>query len=162
MLLIPKRIKFIHEFWHWQGLLSAGSGAVILSGGPTSVPWFSLGAEFEVQFDLLAGAFGSFILLGACTFATLITIYSLKYMECRPRLPEYYGYLLLTLAMSAGAALANQLLVFLFFWDLLALFLYALITHGGKDAIPGANKTLLDRWSRPGNAFGIIFHEQAA
>ncbi len=145
-LFIPRRVKFIHEFLALAGtIISLGVSAVIFMQEDLrfTVPWFSLGTDFVVQFDLLAGEFGSFILLGACTFAALIAIYSLKYMEGRPRLPEYYGYLLLTLAMSAGAALANHLLVFLFFWDLLALFLYALITHGGKDAIPGANKTLL-------------------
>lgn len=144
-LLLPKRVRMIHEILAM--VASSLSLAVSLfiftrQGLRFTVDWFSIGTQFTVQFDLLAGAFGSFILLGACAFALLITIYSLIYMRGRERVPEYYAFLLLTLGMSAGAALANHLILFLFFWDLLAIFLYALITQGGKAAIPGANKTL--------------------
>jgi len=79
-LFIPRRVKYIHEFLALVGtILSLGVSAVIFIQEDLrfTVPWFSLGTDFVVQFDLLAGEFGSFILLGACTFAALITIYSL-------------------------------------------------------------------------------------
>jgi hypothetical protein len=43
----------------------------------------------------------------------------------------------------AGTALANNLVVFVFFWDLLVVLLYAMVSLGGREAIPGANKTLI-------------------
>lgn len=145
-LALPKRVRFAHEILALAAaIISLGVSIFIFTqqGMRLTLPWFSLGEEFVVQFDLLASTFGSFILLGACVFASLVVVYSIHYMAGRTRLPEYYAYVLLTLGMSAGAALANNLLVFLFFWDMLAVFLYALITLGGKAAIPGANKTLL-------------------
>ena len=67
-LLLPKRVKMIHEIL----ALVASSLSLAVSlfiftrqGLRFTVDWFSIGTQFTVQFDLLAGAFGSFILLGA-------------------------------------------------------------------------------------------------
>lgn len=145
-LVIPKGVKWLSE------LLTLACTAITLGIAGFIFPqvdlrfsifWLSLAPNLNIQFDLVAGHFGSLILLAVSTFALLISIYSLKYMVAHPRRNEFYAYFLLTLGISAGTPLLNNLLVFLFFWDMLAILLYALVTLGGKDSIPGANKSLI-------------------
>jgi len=143
---IPKPVKWLRELLALAStVITLGIAGYIFAQKDLqfTIFWLALTPDLTIQFDLLAGHFGSFILLATSVFALLIALYSLKYMAEHPRHAEHYAYLLLTLGMAAGAALANNLLVFLFFWDLLAVLLYALITLGGKEAIPGANKTLI-------------------
>lgn len=145
-LAIPRQGKRLRESLAFASTaLTLGIAGIIFArqGLHFTAFWLALTPELNIQFDLLAGHFGSFILLAASAFALLVALYSLKTMAAHPRHAEHYAYLLLTLGMTAGAALANNLLVILFFWDVLAMLLYALITLGGKEAIPGANKTLI-------------------
>jgi len=145
-LLMPRRAKLAREI---LALLSTAAtlaiaGYIPVAGGlHFTAAWLTLGRTLTVQFELLAGPFASLVVLAASVFALLIAIYSLRYMADHPRHAEHYAYLLLTLGMAAGAALANNLLVFLLFWELLAVLLYAMVTLGGQPAIPGANKTLI-------------------
>jgi formate hydrogenlyase subunit 3/multisubunit Na+/H+ antiporter MnhD subunit len=145
-LVLPQRVKFMRELLALVStVITVVLAAYILTIKDLqfTVFWLALGSDLTVQFDLLAGHFGSFILLAVSIFALLVTVYSLKYMADHARHAEHYAYLLLTLGMAAGAALANNLLVFLLFWDLLAVLLYAMVSLGGEEAMPGANKTLI-------------------
>lgn len=145
-LVLPKRLKLMRELLALVStVITVVAAAYILTikNLQFTVFWLALGSDLTVQFDLLAGHFGSFVLLAVSIFALLVTLYSLRYMADHARHAEHYAYLLLTLGMAAGAALANNLLVFLLFWDLLALLLYAMVSLGGEEAMPGANKTLI-------------------
>jgi formate hydrogenlyase subunit 3/multisubunit Na+/H+ antiporter MnhD subunit len=145
-LVLPKRSKMVREILAVaSAAITVGTASYILVHGDLrfTVFWLALGSDVTVQFDLLAGHFGSLIVLAASIFTLLIAVYSLRYMADHPRRAEHYAYLLLTMGMAAGTALANNLLVFLFFWDMLVLLLYAMVSLGGKEAIPGANKTLI-------------------
>jgi formate hydrogenlyase subunit 3/multisubunit Na+/H+ antiporter MnhD subunit len=145
-LALPKRAKWIRELLTLASTaITLALSAYILSVGNLrfTLPWLRMGSNLTVQFDLLGGAFGSFIVLAASLFAFLITLYSLKYMADHPRRAEHYAYLLLALGMTAGAALANNLIVLLFFWDVLVVLLYGMVTMGGEKAIEGANKSLI-------------------
>jgi NADH:ubiquinone oxidoreductase subunit 5 (subunit L)/multisubunit Na+/H+ antiporter MnhA subunit len=83
-----------------------------------------------INFSLRAYTFSAFILLFINLFGLLISMYSIKFMRGRERLSEYYGYLLFTIGASAGAVLANNLILFLVFWGIVLLTLYGLLSLG--------------------------------
>jgi len=93
-------------------------------------PWLSfLGIDFSLQ----SYKFSSFILLFISLFSLLISIYSVKFMDGKVRTREYYGYFLLTASAAAGAALAANLFVFLLFWGVLGVLLYAFLSFGSSE-----------------------------
>ncbi|NQS89916.1 NADH-quinone oxidoreductase subunit L, partial [Patescibacteria group bacterium] len=54
------------------------------------------------------------------------------FMAGKPRKREYYSYLLLTCAAAVGAVLAANLVVFLLFWGILGVLLYAFLSLGSS------------------------------
>ena len=70
-----------------------------------------------MNFDLRLYHFSAFILLGLAGFLFLIALYSTVKMKDNPRAREYYAYVFLTAAFANGAALANNFVPFLFFWE---------------------------------------------
>ncbi|MGD9015329.1 MAG: proton-conducting transporter membrane subunit [Candidatus Omnitrophota bacterium] len=85
----------------------------------------------------------SFVILSISIFSILVVIYSLKFMQGKVRLWEYYFWIILTSLASIGAALANNLILLLVFWGFLGLTLYMLINMGGKDSDKVAKKTFI-------------------
>lgn len=84
----------------------------------------------------------SFIALGIGLFFILTIIYSLKFMQGKPRLVQYYTYITLTALASLGAVFANDLIMLLVCWGFLGMMLYLLIDLGkGSGAI--AKKTFI-------------------
>ncbi len=100
-------------------------------------------SKLGIDFSVRAYDFSSYLLLAVSIFTVLIVIYSFKFMEGKARLSEYYGNVLLTLGASAGALLANDLILLLVFWGITGLTLYMLINLGGEAAAPAAKKTFL-------------------
>jgi formate hydrogenlyase subunit 3/multisubunit Na+/H+ antiporter MnhD subunit len=96
-----------------------------------------------IDFRLLAEAFNTFIVVACAAFAFLLSLLSVSYMAGKPRLNEYYGYLLFTLAAACGAVFADNLVVLLFFWEILALTLYGLVGIYGGTSLPAARKSFL-------------------
>ena len=64
-------------------------------------------------------------------------------MRDRPHRNQFYGYLLLSLAMTNGAVLADNLVVLLFFWEGLLLTLFGMIAIGRPDAWKTALKAFI-------------------
>ena len=85
----------------------------------------------------------SFVALAILIFSALVIIYSLRFMEGRSRLFEYYLWIILTAVTSIGAVLANNLILLLVLWGFLGLTLYMLINMGGKDSDKAAKKTFI-------------------
>ena len=85
----------------------------------------------------------SFVLLAAASFALLIAVYSLDYMKGQRGQRLYYACLLWTLGLSCGVLLANDLLLLLICWGLLAVTLYLMIGLVGPDGAEAARKSLL-------------------
>lgn len=102
-------------------------------------PWAGPGLDF----DLRLYGFNSFILLWVNVFVFLITLYSATKMATHPRVREYYGYVMLTLALAGGALLANNFVILIFFWEGLLFTLYALIALGVPDSHRTAIKALI-------------------
>ena len=75
-------------------------------------------------------------------FGLLISIYSLGTGVtdgCR----NFHSYFLITLGLSFGTILADNLLLFIFLWGILALTLYKLIPQHDEDSSAAAKKTLI-------------------
>jgi len=130
-LLIPQKLKAVIKT---IAMLAAAATFVFVIG------LFSNRASGEYfANDGLSG----FVLLAAGLFGVLSVLYSLAYMADKPRLSEYYGYMLMTLGAACGAILANNLILLLVLWGFLALTLYLLIGIGGARSAQPAKKTLI-------------------
>ena len=85
----------------------------------------------------------SFVILSIFIFSVLVIIYSLRFMQGKSRLFEYYLWIILTSLASIGAVLANNLILLLVFWGFLGLTLYLLINMGDKNSDKVAKKTFI-------------------
>jgi NADH-quinone oxidoreductase subunit L len=104
-----------------------------------SSPWAGLGLDFSLRLY----NFSAFINLSAATFSFLIILYSVVFMRQRPCLKQFYSYFLLTLGFTAGAVLADNLVILLFFWEGLLLTLFGMIAIGNKNAFKTATKAFI-------------------
>ncbi len=137
MLLIPKGIRLLRELVAFAGaavLLYFGFVFFAVKTLSLHVPWLGMG----IDFDLRLYQFSAFILLALSGFLFLIILYSTVKMKDSPRVREYYAYVFLTASFAFGAALANNFVPLLFFWEGLLVTLYGLITIGAK---PTSNRT---------------------
>ncbi len=91
-----------------------------------------------INFDLIAYHFSSLILLASLFFGLLITIYSYKQKQ-----KSYFAYLLMTVAASSLAVLANNLVILLLAWGGVAILLYLMIGLGREGSEKAANKALV-------------------
>ncbi|MFO8086955.1 MAG: proton-conducting transporter membrane subunit [Bacteroidales bacterium] len=83
------------------------------------------------------------ILLFVAVLAPLICLYSI-YKEKNEAFPaQFYSWFLITLGSSAGTILADNLLLFLFFWGVLGFTLYKLIKQHDAQSSDAAKKTLI-------------------
>lgn len=105
-----------------------------------SLPIFQIN-NLKLDLLLTAKPLGSFMLLFACGFGLLITMYSLKSAANIKRTNEYFGSILLAIGGSAGILLSNHLLFLLIFWEIVTVSLYLLITTGGRESNFAATKS---------------------
>ncbi|MCX7006085.1 MAG: proton-conducting transporter membrane subunit [Kiritimatiellaeota bacterium] len=103
------------------------------------IPWTSWGLDFTLRLY----PFSAFIVLAAAGFALAITLYSLPFMAKREHSGLFYFQLLLSVAFANGAALADNLILLLFFWEGLLITLYGLIAIGRPGAWKSAMKALV-------------------
>ncbi len=137
LLFVPNKLSAAGKFI----TLVISAVALYLAIGIVSSPPQACSANifkvdnFELSLDLTATKLGSYILVAACGFGLLITLYSLKAIGAEvKRQNEYYGAILLTIGGSAGILLTNHLLVLLIFWEIVTAALYLMITTGGKNS----------------------------
>jgi NADH-quinone oxidoreductase subunit L len=130
-LLLPRALRLVRD-----ALAFAGAAVLVyyafaffsLKDLRFNVPWLGMG----IDFDLRLYHFSSFILLALAGFLILITIYTTVKMKGAPREREFMAYVFLTAAFANGAALSNNFVPLLFFWEGLLVTLYGLITIGGR------------------------------
>ena len=141
--LFPRKDRWVRGI---LAVLTAGAALAaaiwifVGKNGEFRFPLFALG-RFSLDFALLSTPLSSFILLFAAGFALLAAIYSLSYMAGKNRYREYYALFLFALGGTAGVLLADHLLVFLIFWEIVTASLYFLITTGEAESKAGATKT---------------------
>lgn len=104
-----------------------------------TVPW----AGFGIDFQLRLYPFSQFIVTAVAGFTFLVMLYSIRFMADRPKNNQFYGFFFISEAMAVGAALANNLVVMLFFWEGLLITLFALISLGNERAYRTALKTFV-------------------
>ena len=104
---------------------------------------FATGVVVSEFMSLTAYGFNAGIYLMAMLLSFLMVLYSLKFMEDKERLAEYYGYILITLGATAGALFANNYITLLVFWGVLATTLYLLMGIEGPAANASAKKTFI-------------------
>jgi len=96
-------------------------------------PW-QLGSNTILASDNLS----SFIALGISFFALTVSIWSLSYST--RSLGRYFGYILITLGASLGAAFSVNFIALLVFWGLVAAMLYLLVNISGTESSAAASK----------------------
>lgn len=82
------------------------------------------------------------IVLMISIFAVLILLYSTVY-DRKNNVKNFYTYFLITLGCAYGAAVSDNLLLFLFFWGALGITLYKLIYGKDEPSSATAKKTLI-------------------
>jgi formate hydrogenlyase subunit 3/multisubunit Na+/H+ antiporter MnhD subunit len=144
-LAIPRAVKWVRES---LALLAAAAAFafslwLFIAGGPDfMLPLISIG-DFSLSLDLTLTPLGSFALLLSAAFGLLITLYSLPAMAGKARLREYYAFLLFAIGGSSGVLLADHLLAFLIFWEIVTASLYFLVATGTAEARAGATKSFV-------------------
>jgi formate hydrogenlyase subunit 3/multisubunit Na+/H+ antiporter MnhD subunit len=86
---------------------------------------------------------GKFIVLLVGFFTLVIAIYSIGYLLPRTRPRHYFSYFLITAGCSAGAVMADNLLLMVFFWGVLGLTLFKLIRGHNSITASTAKKTFI-------------------
>jgi formate hydrogenlyase subunit 3/multisubunit Na+/H+ antiporter MnhD subunit len=104
-----------------------------------SIPWMGFGIDLSIRID----HFSSFIILAVAVFCFLITLYSITFMKGKNNSGQFFAYMLISLAMTNGAVIANNLVLMLFFWEGLMVTLFAMILIGNKSAFKTAVKALV-------------------
>ena len=83
------------------------------------------------------------ITLFAGGFAVVIALYSSRAIQRKKEIYHFYSFLLITLGSAIGAVLADNLLLFIFFWGILGFTLYKLIKSHDERSSAAAKKTLI-------------------
>ena len=104
-----------------------------------AMPW--CGAELSLFLRLYH--FSSFILVAVAGFGVLVGLYSAVFLFDHRHAAQFYFYMLLSLALANGVALADHLIVLLFFWEGLLATLFGMIAIGRPDAWKTAVKALV-------------------
>ncbi len=155
LLLVPEKFRTFKGVFALLATVAAGFFSVVIyrSGLPAgTLDEISGGSGMGVfGIDLFRDAtryavFGidnlsKLIILFISLFAVLILLYSLVYI--RNGKARYYTYFLVTIGCSYGAALSDNLLLFLTFWGILGITLYKLIPGYNEESSATAKKTLI-------------------
>lgn len=99
----------------------------------------SIGNYSAINIDNLS----KLIILLIGLFGLLIVIYSLVYVNKAKGIRNYYPFILITLGSSFGAVMADNLILFIVFWGILALTCYKLIKGYDEESSDAAKKTLV-------------------
>lgn len=160
LLFLPRILRYVSAFLTLLVTALVFAGAIYIFRIKTltwSVPVFHLQ---QISFDLLLKStpLSAFIILFAAGFAFLITVYSIKSFVDSRASNIYYGAMLLTTGASIGVLLSNHLLVLLFFWEIVTVALYLLITTGRENSNFAATKTFAMLGASDGALLlGILF-----
>ncbi|MDY0098989.1 MAG: proton-conducting transporter membrane subunit [Bacteroidales bacterium] len=113
----------------------AGRSCSILTGT-------NLSPETAVYLAFTLDGLSKTIILFISLFVILVLAYSLVYIR-KVRVKDYFSWILITAGCSYGAALADNLILFLIFWGILGITLYKLIPGRDEDSSAAAKKTLI-------------------
>ena len=119
-------------------IVAAGIAVALVAAGEVpysarAVPWLRVG-DFELSITLVANRFTGWLTAAATLFGLLVVLYSTSF--CAKRLNEgrYYSFVLWSVAASAAALLADNLLLLLIAWEVVTVMLYLLVALGPPEA----------------------------
>jgi formate hydrogenlyase subunit 3/multisubunit Na+/H+ antiporter MnhD subunit len=142
-LFIPRKGKIVAGIVALAAAVYVLLRAIALFGAGDmfySVTLFNLGGAMPFTFALRLYNFSAFVLLFVSIFAIISIIYSLGFLWGKDRSSAYYSFMLWTLSASAGAVLADNLLILLMFWEALTAILFFLVNMGERDHEKAAAK----------------------
>jgi len=141
LFLLPQNLKKFNAIFTFFVAFANLIVAALLFGKNFSfvAPWLNFGLEFAVRLY----NFSSFMLIAAAGFCFLIALYSTVFMNDREHRTQFYSYLLITLGLTNGVLICDNLFLLLFFWEGLLLTLFGMIAVGSKTAFKAASKALI-------------------
>ncbi len=97
------------------------------------------------NFTFVADGMGIFLAVVATVIGCLAVVFSVDYMRGDPQLGRYYVMVLLFIGGMVGLVLTGSLMLLFFFWEMVALTSYALISFYNDDpkAVAGGIKALV-------------------
>lgn len=141
LLFVPKR------FYHLQASIVILSTIALLGLAIQLFGLHNLAMSaplgYGINFALRLDHFSAFILLAIAGFGLLIAIYCVSFLRDKSYAKLFYVLYLISLGFSAGAALSNNLVFLLFFWEGLLGTLFGMICIGGKTSYHTAVKSLV-------------------
>lgn len=138
-LVIPRRLKGLFAL---LVSLTALVASLVIFGKVGA--WELPGIGFGIELTFKLYHFNSFIIAAVSAFTFLTALYGLAFFKDKNNPRQFYTYLLLSLGISNGAALADNLVVMLFFWESLLLILFGMIAEGqGPSAFRTAIKAFV-------------------
>jgi multicomponent Na+:H+ antiporter subunit A len=157
LIILPERIKILKRIFALVVSIIAFISAlqIYVMKSPTThvnlfnlfpLRYLSLSEEFEAVTGLAVlntDNLARLIVLFVCLFSVIIIIYSFAYLNKAKYIRNYYAYVMLTLACSVCAALADNLILFIIFWGFLCLTLYKLIKGYDDESSAAATKSLI-------------------
>lgn len=135
-LFMPDRMKHVTKSFAFIITLSSLAASVfVFIKRPLPL---QIGSCTALGADSLSCFIGIFISL----FAFLVTVYSFGFVE--RSFGRYFAYILITLGSSLGVAFANDLIILLTFWGIIAVMFYLLINMKATNkASASAKKALI-------------------
>jgi formate hydrogenlyase subunit 3/multisubunit Na+/H+ antiporter MnhD subunit len=124
------------------GALVLAASVALARGGELafSRAWLALGRDVTLAVGLKTSTLGLAVLIAACAFALLISVYSFRAMAGTYWEGKFYAYLLWALGGAGIVALADNLLVLLVGWELVTLMLFLMANQGRAGAESAAAK----------------------
>ncbi len=104
-----------------------------------TLPWLGYGMDVSLMLSRMS----AFILLAVAGFGVLVSLYATSFMSGWKRARQFHAWVLLTLAMASGMALANNLVLLLVFGEGLLLTQFAMIAAGRSKPYATAIKAFI-------------------
>jgi formate hydrogenlyase subunit 3/multisubunit Na+/H+ antiporter MnhD subunit len=140
-LLIPGKVRLLASLF--SVIASAVQVAVAIALFPTDavfvLPWLGYGLEFSLKLSRMS----AFIVLAIAGFGFLVSLYAASSMAQAPSARPFFAWMLLTVAMGCGVALADNLVLLLVFGEGLLLTLFGMISAGAGRPYKTAIKAVI-------------------
>ena len=129
-LLIPGKARLAASLVAVVGTAVQLAAAILLfpTDASFSLPWLGFGIDVSLRLTRMS----AFIVLAIAGFSFLVSLYAAASMSRAPSTRPFWAWLLLTAGMAAGAALADNLVLMIVFWEGLLLTMFGMISAGSR------------------------------
>ena len=140
-LLIPGKVRWVASLVAVAASAAQVAIAVLIfpTDSALSVSWLGFGIDFSLRLSRLS----AFIILAISGFSFLVSLYAASSMAKAPSTRPFFAWMLLTVGLASGAALADNLVLLLVFWEGLLLTLFGMISTGARHPYKTAVKAVI-------------------